>query len=413
MRHRRIILSLISIVCLSSEGDASAQNRRYVEGQPSTLRDSVRASDPDSRTPPSHSGPYAPRLLPGSRAPSLPALTVVRGGEIKEPPPGVVTIVEFWASWCPNCRDRAFQVGELERKYPGRVREIVIVTPDRFGSSEAGARELAQLATGADALGSIAWDATSATRSAWLTPSRRATVPSAFVVNADGLVAWIGHPADMESPIENVISGEWDIGAATEDYALRFRDSAWRDDASLRYRSAANAGRREDMLRALDDLDLFDPSVAGQTAADSIRRLVVDARPFALELALLTEKAVWTLDPRLLNDLAWYLLNTDQPTDDEVIAARRMAERASERSSREDGMIEDTLALALYRDGDRDAAIETQERAIRLIGTRTSGGSQPVDEFQKRLRMYQESEPVTTRQRKRAREQDGQGRLQQ
>jgi hypothetical protein len=135
----------------------------------------------------------------------------------------------------------------------------------------------------------------------------------------------------------------------------RFRDGEWRDEASQRYSRAMRAGTWEDMLRALDDLDLYDPGVAGGTAAESVRWMIGNARSRALRLALVIEKAVWDQDARLLNDTAWYLLNATDPTDDEVAAARRMAERASERSSREDGLVEDTLALALYRSGERDA----------------------------------------------------------
>lgn len=423
MNTRRVIPTLVALLSLAEV--ASAQNRRYVEGQ--SPREFTRETSPDERTPPSATGRYAARLLPSAKAPSLPALTPIRGAEIKELPAGVVTLVEFWASWCPNCRDRAFQIGELERLHPGKVREIVICMPDRFGSSEAGARELAQFAPSADALGSISWDARGEARNSWLAPARRTTVPSAFVINTEGVIAWIGNPADAEEPIERVLSGQWDIGTAAEDFALRFRDRAWCDDAAERFRSADVSHRWEQLLIALDDLDLFDPGIAGQTAAEWVRGNIdrrppppgspnEQARPVwpntrarGLELSLLAEKAVWDLDPHLLNDLSWYLLNTTEPKDEEITAARRMAERASERSSREDGMIEDTLALALYRDGDRDGAIKTQERAIQLLVARVSGGSsQSGRDFEDRLRMYRESEPITTRQRKRIREQGGQ-----
>ncbi len=328
---------------------------------------------------------------------------------MKEWPPGVITIVEFWASWCPNCRDRAFQVGDLERRHPGKVREVVIATPDRFGSSEEASRKLAGLASGEDTLGTIGWDSEGSSRAEWLTPARLTWVPSAFVVNAEGVIAWIGHAGDAGEVVSGLLSGEWSIEDALRGYVPRFRDGEWRDDASQRYSRAIRSGTWEEMLQALDDLDLYDPGVAGGTAAESVRWMVGNARSRALPLALVLEKAVWDQDARLLNDTAWYLLNATDPSDDEIAVARRMAERASERSGREDGLIEDTLALSLYLSGERELAIKAQERAIRLIESGPTDSPGAITELRERLRMYNESEPITTRQRKRARDVVGSG----
>lgn len=399
--------AILATLSLSYVESAQAQNRRSVGGAP--LQRGMVERNPESLPLPATSGVYGPRLLPGSKAPALPALTAIRGGELKEWPPGVITIVEFWASWCPNCRDRAFQVGDLERRHPGKVREVVIATPDRFGSSEEASRKLAGLASGEDTLGTIGWDSEGSSRAEWLTPARLTWVPSAFVVNAEGVIAWIGHAGDAGEVVSGLLSGEWSIEDALRGYVPRFRDGEWRDDASQRYSRAIRSGTWEEMLQALDDLDLYDPGVAGGTAAESVRWMVGNARSRALPLALVLEKAVWDQDARLLNDTAWYLLNATDPSDDEIAVARRMAERASERSGREDGLIEDTLALSLYLSGERELAIKAQERAIRLIESGPTDSPGAITELRERLRMYNESEPITTRQRKRARDVVGSG----
>ncbi|MBL8761092.1 MAG: hypothetical protein JNL50_07295 [Phycisphaerae bacterium] len=388
-------------------GTARAQTRVYSESAPATRPGpDARPADPDGF--PSRVGRYAPRLLPGSKAPALPELIPIRGEAPASLATDTPTLVEFWVSWCPNCRDRAFAVGELERLHPGKVREIVIVSPDRFGSSEEGARELAKVATAADTMGAIAWDSKAEARSRWLSPARRSTVPSAFLVDPSGVIVWIGHPADAADALARVLAGEWDVDDAARDYARRFRDQAWRDDASLRFDAAGKAGNWDELLRALDDLDLYQPAVAGSVAANAIPRMLLDQRARALELAIITEKAVWDENHNVLNDMAWSLLNAGDPTEDEIAAARRMAERASERTAREDGMIEDTLALALYRDGERELAIKTQEHAIELLSLSPGPRNETLRQFQDRLKMYQESAPIDTRLRKRARER-GQG----
>ncbi|MFO0833389.1 MAG: hypothetical protein U0638_00350 [Phycisphaerales bacterium] len=399
MGHGRIKRGLVVVLTLLAVGEAGAQTRRAVGGGP--VRRGMVERNPDSLPLPKVTGAYSTRLLPGSRAPSLPELTLIRGDRVAEYPAGMITLVEFWATWCPNCRERAYKVGELQRAHPGKVREIAIVVPDRFGSSEAGARELARLANAGDNAGSIGWDAKGESRSTWLTPGRRTTVPSVFVVGGDGQIAWIGHPADASDVISKMLAGEWDIEDSAREYTQPFRNAEWRDEASQRFLQASRMGQWDAMLMALDDLDLYDPGIAGGTAATWIQRSLGDRRESAVKLALIAEKAVWDQDPHLLNDIAWFLLIAAEPSDDENASALRMARRASELSNREDGLIEDTLALAVYRSGDRDEAIRIQERSIRLVENGMPAGTGSLGELRDRLRMYQESEPVSTGQRKR------------
>ena len=50
----------------------------------------------------------------------------------------------------------------------------------------------------------------------WMEASGQNGIPTAFIVNKEGKIAWIGHPMEMERPLEKIIAGTWDLKTAAE-----------------------------------------------------------------------------------------------------------------------------------------------------------------------------------------------------
>jgi tetratricopeptide (TPR) repeat protein len=71
-------------------------------------------------------------------------------------------------------------------------------------------------------------------------------------------------------------------------------------------------------------------------------------------------------DARILNHLAWFHATAENPTHRDPARAIAYAQRAVEASGGADANILDTLAEAHYANGDFDAAIETEQRALEL-----------------------------------------------
>ncbi|MHC4945866.1 MAG: tetratricopeptide repeat protein [Planctomycetota bacterium] len=69
---------------------------------------------------------------------------------------------------------------------------------------------------------------------------------------------------------------------------------------------------------------------------------------------------------RVQNDSAWYLLVMDSTQHREPKIALKLAWRAAELSHYQNGLLLDTLALALYRTGDLEKALKYQELAVKL-----------------------------------------------
>jgi thiol-disulfide isomerase/thioredoxin len=96
---------------------------------------------------------------------------------------GKVVVVEFWATWCPPCRKSVPHMIELSEKYAGQGVAIIGLSDEPKTKVEPFAKELKMtyiVGGGSTTLKDYGVNA----------------IPTAFVIDAEGKVAWQGHPMD-------------------------------------------------------------------------------------------------------------------------------------------------------------------------------------------------------------------------
>ena len=100
-------------------------------------------------------------------------------------------------------------------------------------------------------------------------------------------------------------------------------------------------------------------------------------------------------DSDRLNRIAWTVVDPDrqQPPDSRLARiALKAAKRAEELTKGENVALLDTLACALYRDGDYAGAAATEERALRRLEKEAKDRSHPYfQEFAKRLELFRQA----------------------
>jgi len=118
--------------------------------------------------------------------------TYIKGkAELKGQP----RIVEFWATWCPPCRQSIPHMNEIYKKYKDKGLEIVGVTDENPAEVRAFMKKVPMdYLVAHDAGGKLShkFDITG--------------IPHALVVNKDNVIVWEGHPMSLpEDELKKVL----------------------------------------------------------------------------------------------------------------------------------------------------------------------------------------------------------------
>lgn len=294
----------------------------------------ARAADtPDASTPAAPATSSAVRLgslSVGDRAPELRIAKWVKGEPVSGFVPGTIYVVEFWATWCGPCIRSMPHLTKLQSSFQN-VRVIGVSTEDPRNTLE---KVEKMTAAKGDTMGyTVAWDDGSKTSDDYRIAAALMPIPSAFIVDGTGRLAWIGNPEKPET-LSDIVSaiqaGTWDIAAAKREF---------------------DSHRDLNVAQAEFSLSLRTKDPAKILAAASAYVKFGDR------------------DPDLYDFVAWGIVDPGRGID--VRSEPRLVELAFEAATKAasgegatDAGSLDTLARTLFVKGDRIKAIETQERAI-------------------------------------------------
>ncbi|MBW5439304.1 redoxin family protein [Bradyrhizobium canariense] len=137
-------------------------------------------------------------LSVGSRAPSIKVEDWLRGQPVTRFEPGKVYITEFWARWCGPCIASMRNIVALQDKYRSNGVQVLGIAAHEQTSTDNEARaSLDSWFT--KTLPNLNFAIASTAPTKWTRfegiPAFLSRVPPAFVVDRDGRVACIGHPA--------------------------------------------------------------------------------------------------------------------------------------------------------------------------------------------------------------------------
>lgn len=305
--------------------------------------------------------PAAPTTLAlsiGSKAPIPEISDFVRGEKPTFFEPGKVYVIEFWATWCPPCRQSMPHLTKLAEDMKSKGVVIVGVSDEKV---ETVRTFLEKDEWKQKARYTLATDPDRSTHKAYMEASGQGGIPTAFIVK-EGVVQWIGHPMDMDGPLAKVVDGTWDPKTAKQ----TFEDAVAEEMKAM--------GRQNDMTKAIDSKDwdkavaLIDAEIAASTGEEAMQSKVQKAQILLVAgrseaaYALCTELV--NEDPALRTFVATSVLHLPDVADRRVDLAITWLTDVTSAAGPANPQVLAELAYAWSLKGDFTKAADFMRRAI-------------------------------------------------
>jgi len=327
---------------------------------------------------PTGEAPAGHALTIGDPAPTLVNLRWLVGTPLEVQPPaapseGKVTVIAFWSAWSGASRESIAVLGRLKRHFENdgvRVVAVCVWPRDKNEDCSSLVSKLSQRWPV-----SFAVDGSGETARTWLDAAGSTSVPTAFVVDQRGKIAWVGSPFEgLPSITRRAVSGTLNIDTTKRQLAR-----------TARLDELAGKNMVPAALLLTEELMSDDPELFGYLAGFKFRLLLrqysspLQAFSFARDAMSTHLKD----NPEELNAIANAVLEHKDRDVSLALDAARRAAKILESQNDADASVLDTLARAQYEHGDAEEAAQTQSKAVALADE-----GRMKKTYQKRLDQY-------------------------
>lgn len=313
-------------------------------------------------------------LRVGDPAPGLEVAKWVKGDAVPSLDKGKIYVVEFWATWCGPCKVSIPHLTELHKKFGDKVTFIGVSSFENkwdgvepFVKSEGDQMDydvaMDKIDNPTDREGYMAKN--------WMEAAHQNGIPTAFVVDKEGKVAWIGHPMSLEDPLAKIVDGTWDRAAAAKEFdkAMAAQEAEANSPARKLAMAFSQAIRAKKWDEALADADKFGKLDKRYEPSVNFMKMTVYAQSGNGkkydETAEMVMNGPAKNDPNTLNEIAWNIVDPKSKLNPKNFKlAEKAASKAVELSQRKVAALIDTLAWSEYGLGNKKKAVELETEAL-------------------------------------------------
>jgi len=311
-----------------------------------------------------------PTLKVGDHAPKLQTGKWVQGDPVKQFEKGKAYIVEFWATWCPPCRTSIPHLNETYQKY--KDKNLVVIGQDCWEHDESlvapFVKKMGDKMTYRVALDDKSDGDPGKMADTWMAAAGQTGIPTAFLLDKEGMIAWIGHPMELkEQTIDAVLDGTFDVHKAAAAYDTQQKNQAKLQSTWMGLSNAMRQKNWDEAQTKLDEAAKLLPNDQ-QSVLDMTRLRILFGKedyPAAYKMAAKVSDSNQD-NPTLQNELAWQIATDPEIKERDLKLAETFADRAKEGSKGKDPAVLDTLARVKFMQGRKDDAIDIQSKAVDL-----------------------------------------------
>ena len=309
-------------------------------------------------------------LKVGDHAPKLQTGKWIQGDPVKDFESGKAYIVEFWATWCPPCRASIPHLNDTYQKF--KDKDLVVIGQDCWENDESlvapFVKKMGDKMTYRVALDDKSSGKPGKMAETWMAAAGRNGIPSAFLVDKKGVVAWIGHPMELkEATLVAVLDGKFDVQKAAAAYDKEQKNQAALQSAWRATEKAIHEKNWDEAQTQLDETAKLLPEDQQSNLDRSRLQILFGKEDYEAAYKMVNKVSDANQDNSMIqNELAWQIATDPSIKKRDLKLAETLANRANEGSKGKDPGILDTVARIKFMQGQKDEAIALQSKAVDL-----------------------------------------------
>ncbi len=279
-------------------------------------------------------------------------------------------MVEYWATWCGPCKVSIRHLTELQKEHKGKA---TIIGVNVWQEQKYSATTITKAADFVKEMGdemnyTVAFDGDARKMDEnFMKAAGARGIPTAFIVDQNAKIAFIGHPSKLDKVLKEVIDGTFDIKKAAEDANKSKANEGKANELMEKMQAAMGEGKTDEAMKLADEYVALGGEQAGAVAQFKFNYLASEKSDFKAAAAYATQLAegIFKNDQMMLNQLSWTMVDPEGDFEKKFYdEAMKIAQRAVEVSGEKDAAILDTLARCYWGKGDKAKAIEIQKKAV-------------------------------------------------